>query len=64
MSEQYAEWKSVGQAELAKQKKMQKEADWLNKKLDRTSQELDQTRKRLVNLRKELDQTRKRLVNS
>ena len=34
MTEQYAEWKNMGQAELAKQKEMQKKADWLSRKLD------------------------------
>ena len=48
MTEQYAQWKSVGRAELAKQKEMQKEIDWLSRKLGRTSQELDQTNKQLV----------------
>ena len=51
MTEQYAQWKSVGRAELAKQKEMQKEIDWLSRKLGRTSQELDQTNKRLVTSR-------------
>ena len=68
MANQYAEWKSVGQAELAKQKKMQKEIDQLNRKLDRAREELDQTYKRLVNSRnkytgmqEELDRVKKEL---
>ena len=48
MTEQYAQWKSVGRAELTKQKELQKEIDWLSRKLGRTSQELDQTNERLV----------------
>ena len=61
MTEQYAEWKSMGRAELAKQKEMQKEADRLSRKLDRTSQELDQTRERLVNSREEYTAMEKQL---
>ena len=57
MTEQYAEWKSVGQTELAKQKKMQKEIDRRNKKLERTSQELDWASQNL-------DQTHQQLVDS
>ena len=34
MTEQYGEWKSVRQAELAKQKEMQKKIDYLCRKLD------------------------------
>ena len=50
MTEQYAKWKSMRQAELAKQKEMQKKIDWLSRKLDWTSQDLDQTYQQLVNL--------------
>ena len=51
ITEQYDQWKSVGRAELAKQKEMQKEIDWLSRKLGQTSQELDQTNEQLVTLR-------------
>ena len=68
MTKQYAEWKSVGRAELAKQKEMQKEIDQLNRKLDRTSQDLDQTHQQLVSSRdkytgmqKELDRVKEEL---
>ena len=37
ITEQYAQWKSVRQAELAKQKEMQKKINRLTKKLDWTS---------------------------
>ena len=68
MTEQYAQWKSVGRAELAKQKEMQKEIDRLSRKLDRTSQELDQTYQQLAisrneytGMRKELDRVKEEL---
>ena len=53
MTKQYAEWKSEGRAELARQKEMQKKIDRLSKKLDWTSQDLDETHQRLVNSREE-----------
>ena len=61
MTEQYAQWKSVGRAELAKQKEMQKEIDRLSRKLGRTSQELDQTNERLVTSRDEYTGMQKEL---
>ena len=61
MTEQYAEWKSVEQAKLAKQKKMQKKIDWLGKKLDRTSQELDQTHQQLVSSQDKYTDMQKKL---
>ena len=53
MTEQYAEYKSVRQAELAKQKEMQREIDWLIKKIDLTCEKLIQTHEHLVNSQEE-----------
>ena len=71
MTEQYAQWKSVGQAKLAKQKEMQKEIDWLSRKLGRTSQELDQTNEQLVTsqnkytgMQEKLDRVKKELEST